>query len=110
MPFIGIHSSRVSLALGCECTVGPGAECESPGGAPEGGWFVADETCCGYFRLAAGAAVLAALEDEEPMASISLSLHKWGYRPKGRHCALMLATKVRSLLTDMTMRVLPNFD
>lgn len=62
------ESSRVSLVLGGGCTVGPGVnEGLAEGGGRGGILVVADEACCGYLRLAADVAALAALEDEEPM-------------------------------------------
>lgn len=63
-----IDSSRVSLALDWGCTVGPGVDGErAEAGGRRGVLVVADEACSGYLRLAADVAVLAALEEEEPI-------------------------------------------
>lgn len=65
-----VLSSLVPLAVVCGWTVGPGALGWRPAGGRAEGALVGVEVGgvrCGYWRLAAPAAVLAALEDEEPI-------------------------------------------
>lgn len=67
-----LPSSRVPLACDRGCTVGPGAPDWPPGGGRAEGALVdgacdVGDTLCGYCLRAAPAAVLAALDDDDPM-------------------------------------------
>lgn len=65
-----VPSSLVPLAIVCGWTVGPGALGWRPGGERAEGALVGVEVGgvrCGYWRRPAPAAVLAALEDAEPI-------------------------------------------